>query len=268
MNLEKFVEIYYKQGYELNSAQAKVAQDIILLKLSESKYKDNITIKGGVVMHNISHSMRRATRDIDLDFIKYSLDNNSIYNFIETLNKMNDNVQIQIEKIIALKHEDYNGKRVYVKIIDKYNYYIETKLDIGVHKLFQIKQEQYYFNLSIINEEVTLLINSSEQIFTEKLKSLLKLGINSTRYKDVFDLYYLIKCNKLDKNKLLFNFKIIIFDNNQMRENSLDDIIIRLIQIFNSNIYMKNLINPKVNWIDKRIDVVTTFIINYLKNLK
>ena len=162
MNLEKFVEIYYKQGYELNSAQAKVAQDIILLKLSESKYKDNITIKGGVVMHNISHSMRRATIDIDLDFIKYSLDNNSIYNFIETLNKINDNVQIQIEKIIALKHEDYNGKRVYVRIIDKYNYYIETKLDIGVHKLFQIKQEQYYFNLSIINEEVTLLINSSE----------------------------------------------------------------------------------------------------------
>ena len=41
MNLEKFVEIYYKQGYELNSAQAKVAQDIILLKLSESKYKEH-----------------------------------------------------------------------------------------------------------------------------------------------------------------------------------------------------------------------------------
>ena len=74
-------------------------------------------------------------------------------------------------------------------------------------KLFQIKQEQYYFNLSIINEEVTLLINSIEQIFTEKLKSLLKLGINSTRYKDIFDLYYLIKCNKLDKNKTTpFNY--------------------------------------------------------------
>lgn len=155
-----------------------------------------------------------------------------------------------------------------MRIIDKYNYYIETKLDIGVHKLFQIKQEQYYFNLSIINEEVTLLINSSEQIFTEKLKSLLKLGINSTRYKDIFDLYYLIKCNKLDKNKLLFNFKIIIFDNKQMRENHLDNIIIRLTQIFNSNIYMKNLTNPKVNWIDKKIDIVTTLIINYLKNLK
>ena len=44
MNLEKFVEIYYKQGYELNSAQAKVAQDIILLKLSESKYKDKLSL--------------------------------------------------------------------------------------------------------------------------------------------------------------------------------------------------------------------------------
>lgn len=53
-----------------------------------------------------------------------------------------------------------------------------------------------------------------------------------------------------------------------MRENHLDNIIIRLTQIFNSNIYMKNLTNPKVNWIDKKIDIVTTFIINYLKKLK
>lgn len=207
MNLEKFVEIYYKQGYELNSAQSKVAQEIFLLKLFKSKYRDNITIKGGVVMHNISHSARRATKDIDLDFIKYSLDNASIYNFIQTLNKAKDNVQIIIDKIINLKHEDYNGKRIYVKIIDRYNYCIETKLDIGVHKLLQIKQEKYYFNLSIISEEVSLLINSSEQIFTEKLKSLLKLGINSTRYKDIFDFYYLIRYNKLDKNKLIYNIK-------------------------------------------------------------
>ena len=38
----------------------------------------NVTIKGGVVMYGLSNDRRRATRDIDLDFIKYSLANESI----------------------------------------------------------------------------------------------------------------------------------------------------------------------------------------------
>ena len=33
----------------------------------------NVTIKGGVVMYGLSNDKRRATRDLDLDFIKYSL---------------------------------------------------------------------------------------------------------------------------------------------------------------------------------------------------
>ena len=49
----------------------KVCQDILLAKISKGALNRNITIKGGVVMHNISKDSRRATRDLDLDFIKY-----------------------------------------------------------------------------------------------------------------------------------------------------------------------------------------------------
>ena len=38
------------------------------------------------------------------------------------------------------------------------------------------------FVFSIINLGANLLINSLEQIFTEKMKSLLKFNIRSTRY--------------------------------------------------------------------------------------
>ena len=50
-------------------------------EIGKSKYRKNITVKGGVVMHNISKDMRRATRDMDIDFIKYSLEDKSIRNF-------------------------------------------------------------------------------------------------------------------------------------------------------------------------------------------
>ena len=171
MNLYELIQKYEEMGYKNADAVAKVAQDIILLKISKSGFNKNVTIKGGVVMHSISNDLRRATRDLDLDFIKYSLEDNSIKNFISKLN--GDDVTIDIvSKISELKHQDYNGKRVMIQLKDKFGYEINTKLDIGVHKDFEIEQDEYCFNLDVFNESVNLLINSCEQIFVEKMKML------------------------------------------------------------------------------------------------
>ena len=268
MKLEKHVRKYINEGYELNDARSKVAQDVVLTKICKSNFKNHITIKGGVVMHSISNSIRRATRDLDLDFIKCSLEDDSICEFIKKLNSVNDNINIQkIGNITELSHQDYNGKRVNIKITDQFNYTIDAKLDIGVHKLFELEQDDYYSNLDALGEGISLLINSPEQIFTEKLKSLLKLGFRSTRYKDLFDFYYLIDNNKLDENKLLKAFKIIIFDDETMREETISNIISRLESIFNSRIYKSNLSNPKVNWLDISIDDAITKVLDYIYKL-
>lgn len=268
MDLEEYVRKYINEGYELNDGRSKVAQDVILTKICKSKFKNHITIKGGVVMHSISNSIRRATRDLDLDFIKYSLEDDSIYEFIKKLNSINDNIDIQIiGNITKLSHQDYNGKRVNIKLIDEFNYTIDAKLDIGVHKLFELEQDDYYFYLDALGEGISLLINSPEQIFTEKLKSLLKLGFRSTRYKDLFDFYYLIDNNKLDENKLLKAFEIIIFADETMREETIGNIISRLESIFNSKIYRSNLSSPKVNWLDISIDDAIIKVLDYICEL-
>ena len=91
-------------------------------------------------MHNISKDKRRATRDMDFDFIKYSLSDESIKQFIEKLNNVNDGINININgNIEKLHHQDYDGKRVYITLIDSNNYRIDSKLDIGVHKDFDIE---------------------------------------------------------------------------------------------------------------------------------
>ena len=137
MNLNDLVNNYLSLGYEIADAQSKVCQDLVLYKIGKSKYAHNITVKCGVVMHNISKSTRRATRDLDLDFIKYSLDDNSIINFINELNKNDKETLIKVNgKIEKLHHQLYDGKRVHISITDNYNNYLETKLDIGVHKYF------------------------------------------------------------------------------------------------------------------------------------
>ncbi|HIU51854.1 MAG TPA: nucleotidyl transferase AbiEii/AbiGii toxin family protein [Candidatus Merdicola faecigallinarum] len=268
MDIYELVNKYINAGYSENDAIPKVAQDIVLLKIGNSKYNKNITVKGGVVIHNISKDMRRATRDMDIDFIKYSLEDKSIRDFIKELNNTEDDIKIKIiGKIEPLHHQDYDGKRVYIQLIDKNKYTISSKLDIGVHKYFDMEQDEYYFDLNIIDESVRLLINSKEQIIVEKLKSLLKFGITSTRFKDIFDFYYLINNEVLNKDKLIKYIDILIFQDKNMRENTLEDIHIRLTNILNNHRFQARINTANNNWLEIPIKEVIDNVLDYFENI-
>lgn len=254
-----------QDGYTRVNAIAKVCQDIILKEISNSPYFKNVTIKGGVVMHSISKDKRRATRDIDFDFIKYSLDNEAITRFINKLNDNNDGITITIDgEPEPLHHQDYDGKRVNVIVRDSYNNIMKSKLDIGVHKNFDLEQEEYCFDLNAINSSATLLINSVEQIFIEKLKSLLKFGALSTRFKDIFDFYYLINNTNMNKEKFIKYIKKIIFDDESMQEKSMNDVIVKIKKLFSDKIFIANLNNAKNNWLDIPLDNVLKSILEFL----
>lgn len=219
-------------------------------------------------MHSISKNKRRATRDLNLDFIKYSLDNDSIIDFIKLLDNVDDGIYISIDgDIKPLHHQDYDGKRVFIKIKDEYNNELNTKIDIGVHKFFDIEQDDYLFMLDAFDKSVSLLINSKEQIFTEKLKSLLKLGVRSTRYKDLFDFFYLINSCNMNKIKLIKSINTYIYNDETMRENNIQDIYDRLSKVLNSNLFKNNLNSHKVNWLDISIEEAINSVLNYLEEL-
>lgn len=63
-------------------------------------------------MRNISGSARRATQDIDLDFIRYSISDEAIRSFIERLNQANGITISLCAPIKELNHQDYSGKRI------------------------------------------------------------------------------------------------------------------------------------------------------------
>ena len=268
MNLDELITSYRNDGYSLIDARSTVCHDIILSKIYRSKFKNHITIKGGVVMHNISNSTRRATQDLDMDFIKYSLSDEAIKNFINILNNVDDGINIEIEgNIEKLKHQDYSGKRVFIKLLDNYGNSLDNKIDLGVHNQIDIEQDEYYFNLNFLDDSISLLINSKEQIFCEKLKSLLKLGFRSGRHKDLFDFYFLINDTHLDKKKLLRCFDVLIYEDENMKERNIRDIYSRLRSIFSSPIYKSNLNNSKNNWLDIKVDDAIDSVLKYIEEL-
>ena len=180
-----------KDGYHDENAESKVCQDIVLKALSVSSLCRNATIKGGVVMRCITGDARRATQDMDIDFIRYSISDDSVRAFIRELDCLPDIHIAQTGRITELKQQDYHGKRVFIRITDHTGDSIESKIDLGVHNHMRIEQEEYCFDIACYEDGANLLINTREQMFAEKLRSLLKFGPNSTRYKDIFDMCYL-----------------------------------------------------------------------------
>ena len=253
-------------GYTDDNAESKICQDLILKAISKSSLSRNVTIKGGVVMRSISNDARRATQDMDIDFIRYSLSDESIQQFIKKLDCLEGIHIRQTGKITELKQQDYHGKRVYVIISDAAGDYIESKIDLGVHKNLDIEQEEYCFDIACYDGCATLLINSKEQMFTEKLRSLLKFGPNSTRYKDVFDMFFL--SDMVNTEKLLQCLGTFVISDSGMKETDMDSILKRVTKTFSSKKYIDRLANSKKNWIGEEIPTVTARLVEFLESLK
>jgi predicted nucleotidyltransferase component of viral defense system len=265
-NLEELARKVKNEGYSEVNAEARVCQDIVLKAIAQSSLNRNVTIKGGVVMRSITGNYRRATQDIDFDFIRYSLSEDSIRAFIEKLNCL-DGIKIRISgEIEELSQQEYNGKRVYVSIEDDTGHSFMSKIDLGVHKNVQIEQDEYCFDVCMDDVGASLLINSKEQIFAEKLRSLLRFGPLSTRYKDIYDMCYL--SDRIDNSKLIACLDTYIFADSKMRENNMNDIIRRVDLTFSNRLYRRNIArDSKANWLGIPFEKAFQQIRDFLKGI-
>ncbi len=120
----------------------------------------------------------------------------------------------------------------------------------------KIEQDTYCFDVCMDDEEVSLLINSCEQIFAEKLRSLLRFGPLSTRYKDIFDFCYLK--DHVNMTRLSECIKAYIIDEPSMRERDMNGIRKRVSIIFSNRQFRNNVAHSgDRNWL--QIDVGVAF---------
>ena len=142
-----------------------------------------------------------------------------------------------------------------------------TKLDIGVHNDFSIEQDEYCFDIAYLDDGPTLLINSKEQMFTEKLRSILKFGAVSTRYKDMYDMYFLSVLTGINDEKLRECIRILILNDSAMRENSSDELLRRIHRVFENRNFRRTLEPAKKNWLDVESSTVLSELEKFLLGL-
>ena len=85
--------------------------------------------------------------------------------------------------------------------------------------------------------------------------------------KDIFDFYYLINNQILNKDKLIRYINILIFQDENMREKTLEDIYRRLSNILNNRIFQSRINTANNNWLEIPIKDVIDNVLEYFDGL-
>lgn len=267
MLIKELINKYSKQGFNYRNAQNLAAEEIVIHKIATSPVVDHVALKGGIAMFNITKNNRRVTQDIDFDLIRYSIDDRSIELFIDKMNSINDGIIASIDgRIEKLHQEDYQGVRVHLLLKDCDNSKLRIKLDIGVHTYTAIKQDRTVFTFESNNKSVSIKVNPCEQILSEKIMSLARLGLISTRYKDIYDMYYLIINNLLDIKKVreILN---MFFASSTRKPSSMFELVNSIIDTLNDTAFSKEASKPASKWMDVEYNDVKASLINFVSKL-
>jgi len=255
-----------KAGYRIAEAQAKVAHDAILLAMYKSGFKKNCTVKGGVVMCELTNEVRRTTMDIDIDLVHCSISEASIRKIVARWARLTGFKMAIFGTILELRQDDYRGKRVYLDISDgTIRKPVRTKVDIGVHTYKGLRQIERRFGALLDEKKATLYSNSCEQMFAEKLLSLIRHGVMSTRTKDVFDLHFLSGIVNMRRLKTFIN--TLILSNGKCPLRDPVRILESIGRTFSSKRFLRSMGSPKSNWLGQPPAKVTSDILAFLRKV-
>ena len=206
MNSDKLNNIIKKKSNGNNNLAHHLHQmfffEHVLARLEKSKYRDNVILKGGVLLSSIIGEDLRTTKDIDATLKSLPLNIDSIRNIFEEILSIDidDNVNFEIVNIKDIRSEDeYGGFRINVKgtfYKIKTNFFIE----ITTGDIITPREIKYKYNSIFEDKKINIMAYSIETIIAEKFESIISKNITTTRAKDFYDLYMLLNDHEDDIN--------------------------------------------------------------------
>lgn len=206
MNSDKLNSIIKKKSKGNNNLAHHLHQmfffEHVLMRLERSEYKNNIILKGGVLLSSIIGEDLRTTKDLDATLKSLPLTIESIKKIFEKILciDIDDNVNFEIVSVKDIRLEDeYSGFRMNVKgIFDKIrtNFFIE----ITTGDIITPREIRYKYNSIFEDKKINIMAYTIETIIAEKFESIISKNITTTRAKDFYDLYMLINQHKKEIN--------------------------------------------------------------------
>lgn len=180
--------------------------EALLKRISNSKYKKNIIIKGGFLLSSIFGIDARSTMDMDVTIKEIALEKENLEKIIKEIINIDikDDIKYEIFSIKDIRLEKkYPGYRIHLlAFLD--NLRTHLLIDVTTGDVITIKEIDYKYNNIFDNEQIDIMTYNLETIIAEKFETIITRNITNSRMKDFYDIYMLIttKWSEINKNLL------------------------------------------------------------------
>lgn len=198
-NAMQLKAIIKKMAEEMNVSSQLVLQNYmferLLERISLSSYRNDIIIKGGVLIGSLIGIDKRTTLDLDTTIKGFSLTHEAICKVFKEICsiKVNDDIKFDLLRSEDIREtDDYPGIRVFLKA----NYppmAIPLVVDVTTGDKITPHEIKYSYPLRFDAGYLSVMAYPLETILAEKLETVLARGIANTRPRDYYDIYMLWK---------------------------------------------------------------------------
>ena len=197
-------------------------QEEFLRRLECSDYKQNLILKGGLLLYCISGFQGRPTQDIDFLLKNLSNTEDSIFKVLENIISTDAEDSVVKFELLRLEpiaeHREYNGIRAKLLARIK-NTRTPFDVDMGVGDVIIPKPEIKTIPTQLDGfDSPSIYVYSLESTIAEKFDAIISRLELTSRIKDYFDIYYLAITYPFDGRKL----QEAIFETFQNRGTSYD----------------------------------------------
>ncbi len=178
----------------------------LLERISVSKYKDRFILKGGMLIAALVGINSRTTMDMDATLQGYPLSEKTLQEALSDICafQLEDDVTLVLDHILPIRGDDeYGGYRV--ALIAKYES-INTplKIDITTGDIITPEAIRYAFHSNFENKRIEVWAYNIETILAEKVETILRRSVLSTRPRDFYDVYIIMRTQRQRINKKIF----------------------------------------------------------------
>jgi predicted nucleotidyltransferase component of viral defense system len=167
-----------------------------LERLSLSKYRDKVIIKGGLLVTSLVGISTRTTMDMDVTVRSLPLDESHIREMIEGIFAVpvTDDISFSLTSIVPIRQDDeYGGFRVSVQAAYD-TIIVSLFLDITTGDVITPGAIRHSFkSFFAMEKRFDLWAYNTETLLAEKVETILRRGIFNTRPRDFYDVYILTR---------------------------------------------------------------------------
>jgi len=174
-----------------------------LERLSVSKYRDNLILKGGALIAAMVGLDNRSTLDVDATVKNLPLTEESVRSFVEDITgiAIDDGMIFEIKSVDPIMDEaDYPGIRVSLDTTLE-TMHTPLKIDFSTGDVITPREVSYSFELLFEDRSISILAYNLETVFAEKLETLIARGTANSRMRDFYDIFVLEQSQSHNINK-------------------------------------------------------------------